>query len=369
MARDSLFRYAHARGSWRDCVEACAQAIGAPGLGLGFVYFTEALAPNAAEILEVLVARTGVVDWVGTVGAGVVATGVEYLDEPAMVAMVAHLGKDGYRVFSGRSPMPLADERTDSGALLGAFAVAHADPNTPELPGMIADVSARLASGYLVGGISSASKANLQIANAVLSGGLSGVVLASDVILRTRHTQGCSPLEPRFTITESDGNVIATLDGLPALEVLKQVASRALPGQNDMRQIAARLHVGLPIPGSDTGDYLVRNLVGIDPKEGLIAVGEEVRTGDPLMFCLRDKESARRDLARMLAEIREGDPPRGALYYSCIARGEHLFGRRGAELEMIREALGDVPLVGFFCNGEISHDRLYGYTGVLTLFE
>jgi small ligand-binding sensory domain FIST len=61
--------------------------------------------------------------------------------------------------------------------------------------------------------------------------------------------------------------------------------------------------------------------------------------------------------------------PQGGLYFSCLARGEHLFGSRGAELEVIRRALGEVPLVGFFCNGEISRDRLYGYTGVLTLFQ
>ena len=71
----------------------------------------------------------------------------------------------------------------------------------------------------------------------------------------------------------------------------------------------------------------------------------------------------------MLAALTPEVPaPRGALYYSCLGRGEHMFGRRGAEMEIIREALGDVPLAGFFCNGEISHDRLYGYTGVLTLF-
>jgi small ligand-binding sensory domain FIST len=61
--------------------------------------------------------------------------------------------------------------------------------------------------------------------------------------------------------------------------------------------------------------------------------------------------------------------PRGALYFSCVARGEHMFGSRGAELELIKQALGEVPLVGFFCNGEISRDRLYGYTGVLTVFK
>jgi small ligand-binding sensory domain FIST len=61
-------------------------------------------------------------------------------------------------------------------------------------------------------------------------------------------------------------------------------------------------------------------------------------------------------------------PPQGGLYFSCLGRGEHMFGRRSAELEIIRDRLGEFPLAGFFCNGEISHDRLYGYTGVLTLF-
>ena len=88
------------------------------------------------------------------------------------------------------------------------------------------------------------------------------------------------------------------------------------------------------------------------------------------MFCKRDAAAARQDLARILAELKAAIPaPRGALYYACVARGEHMFGSRGAELDLIRQALGDIPLVGFFCNGEISRDRLYGYTGVLTLFQ
>jgi small ligand-binding sensory domain FIST len=75
-------------------------------------------------------------------------------------------------------------------------------------------------------------------------------------------------------------------------------------------------------------------------------------------------------MARMLDSIRSGlfGRPRGGLYYSCVARGPNLFGDESEEVSMIRQALGDFPLVGFFCNGEISHNRLYGYTGVLTLF-
>ena len=89
-----------------------------------------------------------------------------------------------------------------------------------------------------------------------------------------------------------------------------------------------------------------------------------------MMFCRRDAASAVEDMVQMLESIKEGlfTRPRGAVYYSCLGRGASLFGPNSEELTLIRQSLGDIPLVGFFCNGEISHDRLYGYTGVLTLF-
>jgi small ligand-binding sensory domain FIST len=100
-----------------------------------------------------------------------------------------------------------------------------------------------------------------------------------------------------------------------------------------------------------------------------VAIGAAVEPGDELVFCRRDAAAAREDLAGMLERLKAAAPrPRGALYFSCVARGEHMFGSRGAELALVRQVLGEVPLVGFFCNGEICHDRLYGYTGVLTLF-
>jgi small ligand-binding sensory domain FIST len=114
----------------------------------------------------------------------------------------------------------------------------------------------------------------------------------------------------------------------------------------------------------------VRNLVGIDGERGLIAVGELVEAGQRLMFCRRDHDAAEADLKRMLADVkrRAGGRPRAGLYYSCIARGQNLFGQQSQELRMVRDALGDFPLAGFFANGEICNERLYGYTGVLALF-
>jgi small ligand-binding sensory domain FIST len=361
----SPFSSAHASGeTWRECVAGCLAGVGRPGAGLGFVYFTDSLVTYAGNIVAALREGTGVRDWIGTVGVGVLASGAEYLDEPALAVMVAELAAADYRVFSGRRGLPRAGES----AFGPHFGVVHADPRTPDIAGLISDMSTKVDSGYLVGGLSSSRARTVQIANEVLSGGLSGAVFASSVRVSTRLTQGCMPLPGRYRVTGCDNNVVATLDGRPALEALKE----ALGAQaaRDLRRSVQSLHVGLAVPGSDRGDYLVRNLLGIDLRAGLIAIGELVEPGMEILFCRRDESSARADLERVLRELRESSPaaPRGALYYSCLGRGEHMFGTRGAELAIVREQLGDVPLVGFFCNGEISHDRLYGFTGVLAVF-
>ena len=120
-------------------------------------------------------------------------------------------------------------------------------------------------------------------------------------------------------------------------------------------------------------DRLLRReaLIGIDPDSGAIAIGEHVAPGDRVMFCRRDHDSAVSDMRRMLADLKKragASPIQGGLYFSCCARGPNQFGPDDAELKLISEELGDFPLVGFFANGEISNNRLYGYTGVLTLF-
>ena len=340
------FAFAHGP-DWRACVDA----LGRPGRGLGFVYFTDALAGEVDRILDCLKTQTGVRDWIGSVGTGILATGTEYQGGPALAAMVADL--DAYSVFSGRAPLKAN----------GSFGVVHADPAAPDLPGLVSDMSAKVGTGYIVGGVSSSRSQTVQIANEVLSGGLSGADLGEEVAVATRLTQGCSPYPGRFRVTEGEDNVIARLDGRPALEVLLE----AVGGER------TQLLVGLPVPGRDTGahfpDYTARNILGVDPKAGLVAIGDQVEPGMEILFCKRDAAAAKKDLEGILSSLKRDAPhPRGALYYSCVARGEHMFGSRGAELGLVKRSLGEVPLVGFFCNGEISRDRLYGYTGVLTVF-
>jgi len=159
-----------------------------------------------------------------------------------------------------------------------------------------------------------------------------------------------------------------TLDGEPALQVFKDDIGELLA--RDLGRVAGYIHAAFPVAGSDTGDYVARNLMGIDTERGWLAVGGMVETGDGVLFVRRDPAGAEADLKSMVQGLkaRAPGPARGALYFSCVARGPAMFGAEGRETELIREILGDVPLVGFFGQGEISNTRLYGYTGVLVLF-
>jgi small ligand-binding sensory domain FIST len=372
------FRHAHAGARrWQDAARACVEAISPVprGASLGFLYFSDHYAAHAGELLDYMKEETGVDDWVGTVGMGVIATGTEYLDEPALAVMLGAFPPESYQVFSGRQRPPRHGARTASGAVAGNFAVVHGDPHTADIPELIDDMSRKVGSGFLVGGLSSSRTRTVQIANEVLQGGLSGVVFSSEVAVATRLTQGCTPLRhpaahgPLYhRVTACERNIIAGLDHKPALDVFRGDVGEELA--RDLNRAARLILVGLPVPGSDTGDYMARNVIAIDPKNKLIAIGAPVEQGMTIMFCRRDGHAAREDMLRMLRSVR-GEvrgAPKGGLYYSCLGRGAQMFGEKSAELHLIRRELGDFPMVGFFCNGEISHDRLYGYTGVLTLF-
>lgn len=303
--------------------------------------------------------------WTGSVGVGVCATGTEYLQTPAIAVMLGEFDAADFSML----PLLRTVQDIEAQPLEDAyFAVVHGDPANNRVQELIEGLSARLASGFVVGGLASSEGACVQIADAVVSGGLSGVLFSERVRLATRLTQGISPLGPRHRITAANKNVVGSLDHRPALDVMKEEIGEVLA--RDLRRAAGYIYAGLPVRGSDTGDYLVRNILGVDPQNHLVAIGDTVEPGDELLFCRRDQQSAEDDLVRMLEAIRRqlDGPIRGAVYYSCLGRGQHMFGAPNRELGLIRDTLGDVPLVGFFANGEISHNRLYGYTGVLTLF-
>ena len=370
---------------------------------LGWLYLTDHYAPQAEALLADVQRRWPGVAWVGATGVGIAAGGVEYFDEPALSLMLAELPRERFRVFSGARPL---------GGFAAHSANVHADAATNDLAELIRDMSARTATGYLFGGLASGRSRALHIADGVLSGGLSGVAFNADVALVSRVSQGCQPVGPQRLITAADRNVITALDGEPALDCLLRdvglegVEPRAaLPR---LRQVLVGLGgVGSEAEGSATrsafdaiarrdafgADTRVRHLIGLDPGRRGVAIGDVAELGTPLAFCARNVEAARRDLMRICAEVREEVEPEtlplatalalrdasagdalpasgiaGAVYVSCAGRGGAHFGAPSAELAIVRHALGDVPLVGFFASGEIARANLYGYTGVLTVF-
>lgn len=368
------FRYAHAAADdWREIADLCLERLGPvpAAANLGFLYVTDTLADDLESLLGRLRLATGVRSWVGAVGIGVCATGTEYYEDPAAALMLGEFPPDGFRVFPAqRDELDGFDE--EHGEWIAArrplLGLVHGDPTEGMSEDLIRELAERTTAGFLVGGLASSRGTTYTIADGLHRGGLSGVLFGEGIGLITRLSQGCSPVGPHRTITKAQRNIVIALDGRPAVDVLKEDIGPELAG--DLMRIGGRVFVGLPIVGSDTGDYLVRNLVGLDPNEGLLAVGDMVEPGRDLIFCRRDAATAREDLDRMLRSLagRLSGPPRGGVYCTCLGRGINLFGPDSAELRQVRNTLGDFPLVGFYANGEISQDRLYGYTGVLTLF-
>ena len=387
---------------------------------LGLLYITDHYAAHAQDILDHLSAElTEVTDWSGTVGVGIASNNVEYFDEPALCVMLCELPHDQYRVFSGVAPLP----SVASGRFNAHTALVHADSSTPDVAELINEMAERTKSGYVFGGLASSRSKTVQFAlsgygnvkgqgaaGGVFTGGLSGVAFARDVTggmaLMSRVTQGCQPVSNNHEITACESNVVTGLDGKPALEVMLADLNITL---DEPREALAKVRttlVGVSRPedalndsaarraGQFGGEVVVRHIIGLDPSRKGIAITDAPAVGMTLAFCERNAQAARADLIRICAEIREELEPEeltlevasalsapeaestphaarriaGAIYVSCSGRGGPHFGAPSAELQIVRRALGDVPLVGFFAGGEIARHHLYGYTGVLTVF-
>ena len=383
---------------------------------LGLLYITDHYALHAQDILDHLSAELPeVTDWSGTVGVGIASNNVEYFDEPALAVMLCDLPHDQYRVFSGVSPLP----SRASGRFKAHTALVHADSSTLDVAELISEMAARTDSGYVFGGLASSRSKTVQFAlsgygnvkghgaaGGVFSGGLSGVAFTQGAALMSRVTQGCQPVSKNHEITACEGNVVTGLGGEPALDVMLAALNVTLDRPQEALTKVRSTLVGLsspadPLndrhvhhPGQFAADVVVRHIIGLDPGRKGIAVSDAPSVGMTLAFCERNAQAARADLIRVCAEIREELEPEeltvelanalnapeaesaphparriaGAIYVSCAGRGGPHFGAPSAELQIVRRALGDVPLVGFFAGGEIARHHLYGYTGVLTVF-
>ncbi len=376
------FHHALGRGGdWRVCLADCLphlphlpQDMATTGRGPGFLYVTRPLAGDVGVILTVLREVTGVEQWVGAVGSGVVGCGAEVHDVPALSVMIANLPADDWRLLPTlmRDGDGLDEKIMDwVGPVAPVLGLVHGDPDNAAIPFVIHDLVDQT-EGFLVGGLTAAeadASVPLQVAGLPTRGGLSGVLFSGHVPAVVGVSQGCRPLGPWHTVTEAARTAVARLDGGRPLDLLcRETGART---REALERLAGVVGVGVPVEGSDRGDFTVLPLVAIDPKTGWIATGSILRAGDRLRFVRRDADTVEEDMRLMLRRLKDrlhGRRPRGGVYVGCEGRGRALFGPLPREARLIAEELGPFPLTGFFGGGEISHNRLYTHSGVLTLF-
>ena len=233
-----------------------------------------------------------------------------------------------------------------------------------------------------VGGLASGGDA--PGSNALFNGkqvrrsGVVGAAFTGNLVVDSVVAQGCKPIGSPMVITESERNVIHTLDGDRPLEVLRSIFEQS--DKAERRLIERSLQIGIVMdPLNDSfaaGDFLIRNVIGADEEGGTLAVGEMVQEGQVVQFHVQDADAADEDLRVMLeryAEGMAGDEPASALLFTCLGRGQNLFGTPDHETGRFRSIVAPIPLAGFFCNGEIGPvggtTFLHGYTSSFALFK
>jgi small ligand-binding sensory domain FIST len=232
----------------------------------------------------------------------------------------------------------------------------------------------------VVGGMASAGSGpgenQLLWNDRVLEDGAVAILLHGKIGVRTVVSQGCRPIGKHFVITKSEQNVIYELGGRPALLQLKEIFDQLSTREQGLVQTG--LHVGRVVTEYqdrfEQGDFLVRNVMGIDPNEGSIAVGDYVRPGQTVQFHIRDHETADHELRQLLRGVADDDliQPLAGLLFTCNGRGTRLFQQPDHDAASIADVLGAIPLAGFFAAGELGpiggKSFTHGFTASLAVF-
>jgi small ligand-binding sensory domain FIST len=318
----------------------------------------------------------------GCTAFGVIGAGREVEGEPALSLTAASL--------PGVDLQPFRVEQLPAGTpeeLRQAFGIRAARPNLMVLADPLTLDAAELVRsldvaypgmikiGGLASGGSSPGENRLFLGAEALWGGAVGVALSGNLAVDTIVAQGCRPIGRPMLVTRCEGNVVHELDGKPPLAVLRALFETLPERDRDLFQNS--LFAGVEMRQDQVeyceSELLVRNLVGADSDTGALAIGAPLHSMQVLQFLLRDARTAEEDLARLLDRSKlRGASPRGALLFSCVGRGAHLFGKPDHDSDLFREKVGPVPLGGFFCNGEIGpvggSTFLHGYTSAFALF-
>lgn len=361
---------------------------GPPDLAVGFLSSDHV--PVADRIAARLCERLGSESLIGCSGESIVGAGREVEGDTALSLWLAR--------WPGVSAdlMQLRFERTAEGGVIdgwpekvsgpwgeGSSLVLLGDPFTFPADWLLERLNDDRPGTRVVGGMASSASQpgqnRLLLGRQTFDAGAVAVLLQGDVRMQTVVSQGCRPIGRPFVVTKAERNVIAELGGKRALLQLKEIFD-TLPTR-EQQLVQRGLHVGRVVSEYrdhfEAGDFLIRNVIGIDPREGTVAIGDFVRPGQTVQFHIRDQESADNDLRRLLASARATDPQAdstsaGALVFTCNGRGTRLFDEPHHDALCVRDAWGDVPLAGFFAAGELGpvggENFMHGFTASIAVF-
>lgn len=347
---------------------------------LAFVFVSGVPLPHTEALLHTVRRVTGARALVGCSGAGVLTDRGEIEDAAAVAVLVVH---DPRLVITpvlvpGPGPWPPVEVavRVERTLAEGGTLMLLPDPVGLDPRALLDGLDESLGAVPVVGGVAAGSPFFELHNTETVAGGLVGLAVggAAPVI---GVAQGCTPIGSPYVVTRAEGNVVQEIGSRPALAVLREaIATLPDPAERIRR---AGLFAGLAVDPAksplERGDFLVRNLLGVEAASGAVAVAEPVRVGQTIQFQIRDAEASREDLRATLAAVRArlGDRrPAFGWYFNCAGRGAGLFGEPDHDVALIRQSLGAFPLAGFFGNGELApvarRNRFHTYTGALVVF-
>jgi len=376
------------RAAAMQAVEEVRAALGGAAIDLVAVFATPDLMTGADDIAGIIGAHLTPRHVIGCTAEAVIGTGREVEKGPGLslwaaslpdaniesFALCAEEGPDGGTVMDGwpagvdpAARDALADDRS---------VILLADPFTfpptalagPDGMGMKRDVVGGMASGGRAPG-----EHRLILNQRVMSSGAVGVALTGIVPV---VSQGCRPVGPEMTITDGGQGIIRALVGRRALTRVREVikglsaADRALVEQG----VLAGVVIDENRPEYEQGDFLIRAILGADPENGAIIVGEDVRVGQVMRLQVRDHASADADLRTALAAAHGTirGAAGGVLVFSCNGRGTHMFPEPHHDALAVRDVFDDIPVAGLFCNGEIGpvcgRIHVHGFTATMAVF-
>ncbi|OKH35517.1 hypothetical protein NIES2119_19855 [[Phormidium ambiguum] IAM M-71] len=369
---------------------------------LGLVFISAAFASEYTRLMPLLQERLSVKTLIGCSGSGVIGMSSsgesqEVEGQPGLSLTLLHLPDVSIQSFHLLPEvLPDLDSSPDTWVnLIGVSPetkpnfILFSDPFLSGINDLLEGLDFAYPGAIKLGGLASGGNARGNIGlfcNYKLHReGTVGVALSGNIILETIVAQGCRPIGETYRVTEGERNIVLGLeeqgndvfsngDSRPPLEVLRDLLQSLsdndrLLAQNSLFVGVARDEFKLEL---QHGDFLIRNLLGVDPKAGAIAIGDRVRPGQRIKFHLRDAEASADDLEMLLKRYLQQTPADadavGALMFPCVGRGEGLYGRPNFDSQMFHSYLKNIPVSGFFCNGEIgpvgSSTFLHGYTSV-----